>query len=213
MQFREFQLFPLGPRSDSFISFLFASTNCVAFPLLPISSLHPNGTTLASSGLDGLMQLWDIRKFGDSRQSSGAHKTPKPIATQSVGLSISSSLISPSGKSMVSTSFADRLDLIDNPHLVKGEKTTPTHSIRHNNKTGRWLSTFMATWHPQLDIFVVGSMDKPRCMEIFDSKGKLVRAVRGEALTSVMSRCCFHASKEKLIMVGGNSSGRVVAIR
>jgi hypothetical protein len=114
--------------------------------------------------------------------------------------------------------------LIENAHLQSGsvDKKTkeyepailkPTHSIQHNNRTGRWLTTFMASWHPEMDIFVSGSMNKPRCMEVFNSRGKLLRGVTGESLTSVMSRCCFHPSTEKLVMVGGNSSGRVVVVR
>ena len=155
--------------------------------------------------------MFDIRKFKDSRNSS---KSPKALGTQIAGLSVSSAFFSPSGKSLLTTSFANRLDLTEDAHLVKGNKTIkPTHSIRHNNQTGRWLTTFQATWHPELDIFCSGSMNKPRCMEIFDSKGKLLRAVTGESLTSVMSRTCFHPSTKNLIMVGGNSSGRVVAIR
>lgn len=50
-------------------------------------------------------------------------------------------------------------------------------------------------------------------MEVFDSQGRLLRQVMGESLGSVMSRTCFHPSTDKLIMVGGNSSGRMVAIR
>lgn len=50
-------------------------------------------------------------------------------------------------------------------------------------------------------------------MEVFDAQGKILRAVEGDSLASVMSRTCFHPSTDKLIMVGGNSSGRVVAIR
>jgi len=174
-------------------------------------SLHPNGTTLATSGNDGASRLFDIRKFRDSRGSS---KSVKPLCTQIAGLSISSSFFSPSGFSLLTTSYANRLDLTDWAHLVSGgKKITPTHSIRHNNQTGRWLTTFQATWHPKLDIFCSGSMNKPRCMEIFDAKGQLLREVRGEFLASVMSRTCFHPSTDKLIMVGGNSSGRMVAIR
>ena len=172
-------------------------------------SLHPNGHTIVSAGLDGVVNLWDIRKFGDSR---GRKKSPVPLSTQQVGLSISSSFFSPSGTSLLTTSFANRLDLTEGAHLGKG-KMKPTHSIRHNNQTGRWLTTFMASWHPRLDIFVSGSMNKPRCVETFDSSGKLLRAVTGDSLASVMSRCCFHPSTDKLIMIGGNSSGRVVAIR
>ena len=79
--------------------------------------------------------------------------------------------------------------------------------------SGRWLTTFQATWHPTMDIFCSGSMNRPRCMEVFDSQGRLLRQVMGESLGSVMSRTCFHSSTDKLIMVGGNSSGRMVAIR
>jgi WD40 repeat protein len=174
----------------------------------PFPSLHPNGHTLASGGLDGMVKLWDIRKFGNSKRK----KTPEPIATQSIGYSVSSSYFSPSGDSLLTTSFADRLDLMEGAHLESGT-VKPTHSIRHNNKTGRWLTTFMATWHPELDIFVSGSMLKPRCMEVFDSSGKRIRAVTGESLTAVASRCCFHRSTDQLVMIGGNSSGRVVAVR
>lgn len=36
-------------------------------------------------------------------------------------------------------------------------------TIEHNNFTGRWLTPFKATWHPQReDVFVVGSMEHPR---------------------------------------------------
>ena len=166
---------------------------------------------MASCGLDGIVRLFDLRKFGDSR-SSRKKKGPTPFATQSAGKSVSSAFFSPSGNSLLSTHFADKLDLTDDAHLQKG-LMKPTHPIRHNNRTGRWLTTFMATWHPTLDIFVSGSMSQPRCMEIFNSSGDLLRAVTGESLSSVMSRCCFHPSTDKLIMVGGNSSGRMVAVR
>ena len=155
------------------------------------------------------MSLWDIRKFESSKFKAG---TPKPIATNSIGLSVSSSFFSPSGNSLLSTSFANRLDLIEDPHKQKGS-IKPTIQIQHNNQTGRWLSTFMASWHPEYPIFVTGSMKKPRCVELFDEKGKLLREVSGNSLTAVASRCCFHPSTTKLIVIGGNSSGRVVVVR
>mmetsp|Transcript_13104 Transcript_13104/g.14046 ORF Transcript_13104/g.14046 Transcript_13104/m.14046 type:complete len:648 (+) Transcript_13104:66-2009(+) len=177
-------------------------------------SLHPNGTTLAASGNDGTVRLFDIRKFHDSRGGLSTKKSPKSLCIQTAGRSINSSFFSPSGKKLLTTSFADRVDITEDAHLHKGGVTVkPTHSIRHNNQTGRWLTTFQATWHPKMDIFCCGSLNKPRCMEIFDAQGRLLRQVVGESLTSVMSRTCFHPSTDKLIMVGGNSSGRMVAIR
>ena len=174
------------------------------------SSLHRDGNTLASAGLDGTVRLWDIRKFGSRK----AKKSPQALSSFDVGYSISSSYFSPSGQTLLTTSFANRIDLIDNAHLQTNKrKLDITKSIKHNNNTGRWLSTFMATWHPSQDVFVVGSMNKPRCIEVYDNTGKLLRPIQGDALASVMSRCAFHPSTEELMIVGGNSSGRVVAIR
>jgi len=177
-------------------------------------SLHPNGTTLATSGNDGTTRLFDIRKLRDSRGVSCSKKSPKPLCSLVAGLSVSSSFFSPSGKSLLTTSFANRLDLTEDAHLRNGGATIkPNHSIQHNNQTGRWLTTFQANWHPMMDIFCSGSMKKPRCMEIFDGQGRLLREVSGESLTSVMSRTCFHPSTNEIVMFGGNSSGRVVAVR
>ncbi len=139
-----------------------------------------------------------------------------PIATQHNTKSINSAFFSPSGKHLLTTTMADTLDIITDAHLMEGVIMKPTNRIRHNNRTGRWLSTFMAQWHPTslCDVFVVGSMQQPRTMEIFDGgKGKLLRDIRGEALTAVVSRCCFHPSKDTLICAGGNSSGRVTVAR
>jgi WD40 repeat protein len=172
-------------------------------------SLHPNGYTLASAGNDGVVNLWDVRKFQGSPHKAG---TPKAIASHSIGLSVSSSFFSPSGNSLLSTSFSNKLDLIGDPDKQKGD-IKPTVQIPHNNQTGRWLSTFMASWHAKQNIFVCGSMKKPRCVELFDEKGKLLREVSGDSLTAVASRCCFHPSTSRLIVIGGNSSGRLVVIR
>lgn len=153
------------------------------------------------------MNLWDIRKFG-----SNSKKALKPVASHSVGRSVNSAFFSPDGTSLLTTTMTDKLEIFENAHL-KTKTIKPTKSIRHNNQTGRWLTTFNAVWHPKLDIFVSGSMNKPRCIESFDAKGNLLREITGEALGSVMSRCCYHSSTSKLAIVGGNSSGRVVVIR
>ena len=195
-------------------------TQSFSYHLGNSTSLHRDGNTLASAGLDGTVRLWDIRKFGSRKaklsrpKNSTTKKPPQALSSLDVGYSISSSYFSPSGQTLLTTSFANRIDLIDNAHLQTNKrKLDITKSIKHNNNTGRWLSTFMATWHPSQDVFVVGSMNKPRCIEVYDNTGKLLRPIQGDALASVMSRCAFHPSTEELMIVGGNSSGRVVAIR
>jgi len=177
-------------------------------------SLHPNGHTMVTGGLSTTVQLWDVRKVPSFNKKSA--KLPKSMAWQEAGRSINSAYFSPNGKRLLTTTQSNKLDILEDAHLATG-LTQPKTSIRHDNQTGRWLSTFMAKWHPSSfsdrELFVVGSMKKPRCIEIFDDKAELLKEIRGEALTAVASRCCFHPTSNKLIVVGGNSSGRVTVAR
>mmetsp|Transcript_25656 Transcript_25656/g.37906 ORF Transcript_25656/g.37906 Transcript_25656/m.37906 type:complete len:152 (+) Transcript_25656:192-647(+) len=147
-------------------------------------------------------------------------KIPEPLAVQHCGKSVNSAFFSPSGRMLLSTTMADNLDLITDGHLRSGLIKKPDKRIRHDNRTGRWLSTFMARWHPHSlsagndEIFVVGSMRRPRSIELFNgSEGEIIRALDGEGMTAVTSRCCFHPSSEKLVVMGGSSSGRVTVAR
>ncbi len=112
--------------------------------------------------------------------------------------------------------MSNRLEIVEDPHLAAGVMS-PRISVHHDNQTGRWLSTFMARWHPgwydDREIFVVGSMKQPRCMEVYDRNGVLLREIRGDAITAVASRCCFHPDPNRLVVVGGNGSGRVTIAR
>jgi WD40 repeat protein len=180
----------------------------IQFYPLRSCSLHPSGNVLATGGLDCCVNIWDVRKINSS--------TTAPIVKQHNSKSINSAFFSPNGMHLLTTTMADTLDIINDSHLMKGIIAKPDHRIRHNNRTGRWLSTFMAQWHPSAstDLFVVGSMMHPRTLQIFDaSRGEVVRDVQGESLTAVVSRCCFHPSEQKLISAGGNSSGRVTVTR
>jgi hypothetical protein len=131
----------------------------------------------------------------------------------------------------------DRLDICQDIHTAAGTTLTgnkaatairvePVQSIRHNNHTGRWLSTFMAQWHAVHDVFCVGSMQQPRVMEVYFMEDRINNnnnssrgdhfgrvASGGEAMTAVTSRCCFHSRSDQLIVVGGTSSGRVAISR
>lgn len=183
-------------------------------------SLHRDGYCLATAGLDRTVKFWDIRKFGSSSNKSSATEYKSAfLGEHNNKLSVNSALFSPSGEYLVTVNQASTLNTYKNAHLQPGGKkkgaiVQPEHVIRHNNNTGRWLTTFIAQWHPEVDIFCVGSMEKPRAMDVFDgATGDHLRAISGDALTAVASRCCFHASTDKLILVGGNSSGRVTVIR
>mmetsp|Transcript_18538 Transcript_18538/g.17855 ORF Transcript_18538/g.17855 Transcript_18538/m.17855 type:complete len:112 (-) Transcript_18538:73-408(-) len=111
--------------------------------------------------------------------------------------------------------MADTLDIFNTDDVSNSKFTKPDRSIRHDNRTGRWLSTLMARWHPTVDdLFVVGSMKRPRMMELYNSmSGTNISQVTGETMTAVASRCCFHPSSQHITLMGGNSSGRVVIAR
>ncbi|NXY49761.1 WDR76 protein, partial [Ceuthmochares aereus] len=81
--------------------------------------------------------------------------------------------------------------------------------LRHNNNTGRWLTRFQAVWDPkQEDCFVVGSMARPRQIQVFQDTGKLLHSFSNlDCLGSVCSINIVHPTKN--ILVGGNSSGRL----
>merc|ERR1712161_145731 len=55
-----------------------------------------------------------------------------------------------------------------------------------------------------------GLIMKPTHSIRHGNQGKLLRGIQGNAISNVVSRCCFHSSSEKLIVMGGTSSGRVV---
>jgi WD40 repeat protein len=63
-------------------------------------------------------------------------------------------------------------------------------------------------WDPKRDdVFVVGSMKRPRQVEVWGSNGSSMAILTHELLNSVSSLNCFHPSENWI--VGGNSSGRV----
>jgi WD repeat-containing protein 76 len=188
-------------------------------------SLHRDGYCLATAGLDRAVKLWDLRKMSSSAKKVTKPSDPKGalLGEHDNKLSVNSAFFSPSGNYLLSTNMANTLNIYHKAHLQvsssetskkKGVEFQPAHVIRHDNRTGRWLTTFMAQWHPSVDVFCVGSMSKPRSIDVFDgASAEHLRAIQGDALSAVASRCCFHPSSDQVILVGGNSSGRVTVIR
>ena len=75
--------------------------------------------------------------------------------------------------------------------------------------TGRWLSKLAAVWDPKReDCFMVGSMDRPRRVQVYHESGQLLHSFMDEdQMTTVLSVTAFHPSRNAL--VGGNASGRL----
>ncbi|XP_037766046.1 WD repeat-containing protein 76 isoform X1 [Chelonia mydas] len=122
--------------------------------------------------------------------------------------SVASAYFSPiTGNRVVTTCADDMLRVYDTSSL---SSTVPVlTAVRHNNNTGRWLTRFRAIWDPkQEDCFVVGSMARPRQIEIFQDTGEQLHSFYNvDYLGSVCSINAVHPTKN--ILVGGNSSGRL----
>ncbi|KAH7970237.1 hypothetical protein HPB49_001577 [Dermacentor silvarum] len=143
---------------------------------------HPmNSWWFLTGSVDTTVKLWDSRMM--------SRRSPVPLGTLSHNRSCSAAFLSPvEGSKVVSTSFDD--------------------TIRHNNMTGRWLSPLRAVWMPGCDeLFLVGSMEYPRRIEVYSSSGTLLYKFMGESLASVCSLIDVHP--ERLIIAGGNSSGKL----
>ncbi|XP_067411540.1 WD repeat-containing protein 76 isoform X2 [Emydura macquarii macquarii] len=133
----------------------------------------------------------------------------KPISSLSGHTkSVASAYFSPiTGNKVVTTCSDDKLRVYDTSSL---SSTIPLlTAIRHNNNTGRWLTRFRAIWDPkQDDCIVVGSMARPRQIEIFQASGEQLHSFYNvDYLGSVCSINAMHPTKN--ILVGGNSSGRL----
>ena len=177
-------------------------------------SLHEH--SLATAGLDTLVQVWDARNFSrkGSRESSRNQTKPCSLAALSFGKSVNSAFFSKvGGTKLLVTTMSNTVDIFDARNISTNDG--PKQSITHNNQTGRWLTTFQAQWHPKSDeMFAVGCLAQPRRIDLFVGQQVYQRMdVSGEFMTSVVSRCCFHPNSQAVILCGGNSSGRITVAR
>nr|XP_056721740.1 WD repeat-containing protein 76 [Euleptes europaea] len=122
--------------------------------------------------------------------------------------SVASAYFSPiTGNRVVTTCADDTLRIYGTNCLSSMAPILTT--VRHGNNTGRWLTRFQAVWDPKRDdCVVVGSMSRPRRIQVFHTTGELVHSFSSEDyLGSVCSINACHPAR--YIVAGGNSSGRL----
>uniref|UniRef100_A0A8C7Z378 WD repeat-containing protein 76 n=1 Tax=Oryzias sinensis TaxID=183150 RepID=A0A8C7Z378_9TELE len=117
-------------------------------------------------------------------------------------LGVSSAYFSPCSGNRVLTSYVIVL-------LWSRAASFLCRSHRHDMQTGRWLSKLSAVWDPkQEDCFVVGSMMRPRRVQVFHESGRLLHSfMDSENLNTVLSVTAFHPTRNAVL--GGNASGRL----
>ena len=126
--------------------------------------------------------------------------------------------------------------MINDPTTKKsGSVVIPDHSVKHDNRTGRYLPVFHASWDPANDhTFVVGSMcrlvfflpffsyfltyfSRPRQVEVYSADGGTLKRIMvlqdPDYLNSVQSRNAFHSHGGTKGIVCGNASGRAHIFR
>jgi hypothetical protein len=170
--------------------------------------------------------LWDLRKLGTHKPKSSS-LSMTPIAIYNCGRSVNSAFFAASGRYVVSTTWANKLDVFENFHLSaiassasQSPSKSPTiaiqplQSIHHQNNHGS--TALQAIGHAKLDVFSVGSMRDQRCVEIFDASqavvagGDAIQSLSGDAVTKMFTRLAFHPREDRLLLAGGSGYGRVV---
>ncbi|KAG6907358.1 hypothetical protein DXG01_009242 [Tephrocybe rancida] len=128
--------------------------------------------------------------------------------------SVSSAYWDPRGRSIVSTSYDDKLRLWE----ISSERFTstgpfpssrPFSQLTHNCQTGKWLTILRAQWSPNPDVyphFTIGNMN--HSLDIFSCKGDLVaRLADKDKITAVQAVTCSHPNVVERA-ASGNASGR-----
>ena len=179
---------------------------------------------LLTGSLDRTVCVWDLRKMAPSPPAGKKKKLPKPLCTLAHALSVNAAAWSPDGSQLVTTCQDHGLRTFSGDVVCAWGKSAgagPRHSgyVRHNNKTGRWLSKFACEWDPrEPSAFVVGSMTQPRCVEAYMARGggdagaaksglRQVMRLETDYVRSVLSINLWHPCLP--ILVVANSSGRV----
>lgn len=164
--------------------------------------VHPlNRNLFLTSSTDGSVAFWDIRNIKNMKSRLSSLQRTRVA---------SSAYFSPlTGSQVLVTSLDDYVTIndVDASGIVT---TTPECCFRHDNRVGRWLTSFRAAWDPKFEKYaVVGSMRRPRQIDIFSSeqKSSALMHLTHENLNSVNSLNVFHSSVNML--AGGNSSGKV----
>mmetsp|Transcript_17620 Transcript_17620/g.40375 ORF Transcript_17620/g.40375 Transcript_17620/m.40375 type:complete len:493 (-) Transcript_17620:119-1597(-) len=154
---------------------------------------------LASASLDRTVCLWDVRAFGE--------KKPKPMATLDHGLSVTSVRFS-SGGSRLLTACNDNLLRVFNADGESHKAWSLCSTVRHNNKTGRYLTSFQAEWlRGSDDVVLCGSLEQPRGIDVFRADdGSALERLEHEHVTSVVSLVAQHPTTN--LLVGSNSGGK-----
>ncbi|KAK7467183.1 hypothetical protein VKT23_004241 [Stygiomarasmius scandens] len=205
-----------------------------------VNPTRPNFLLTASNSRS--LKIWDVRRLGKIKSKASSTASTSTDVTPTIDFdsdavaeflgstngasclrgewrhdkSVSSAYWDPRGRSIVSTSYDDKIRLWDYPSSVfETSKPFPSlrpfQQIRHNCQTGKWLTILRAQWSPNPDVyphFTIGDMD--HSLDIFSGKGELITKLSDRSkITAVQAVTCSHPSIVERV-ASGNASGRCV---
>ncbi|XP_022731506.1 WD repeat-containing protein 76-like isoform X2 [Durio zibethinus] len=149
-----------------------------------------NSNIMATSSTDGTACIWDLR-------SMSAHKT-KTLKTVSHSRAVHSAYFSPSGSSLATTSFDNKIG------IISGVTFEGISMIYHDNWTGRWLSSFRAIWGWDDSYIFIGNM-KRGVDVISPAQRRTVMTLQSPEMSAIP--CRFDSHPHEVGMLAGATSG------
>ena len=127
------------------------------------------------------------------------HKAPTKVAR-----------FSPSGNRLLTTCNDNTLSVFDGANDAKWSLRS---SAKHNNNTGRFITSFQAEWVRGSDEgYICGSLEHPRGVDVFRvDGGEQPRMDEEENVTAVVSLFAQHPTRN--VLVASNASGKCLVWR
>lgn len=164
---------------------------------------------IATASFDRTVKLWDLRQMQTTNTS--------PVATMPHYREVNCAYFSPNGAHLLTVGQDDFLNIYDT-HTIKLSdpgKVVPTLVIPHSNQTGSVITKLRASWDPKHTTrFVIGSLLKPRRLQIFDATRKNpVQELHSDLFNSAIGIHSLHSISifhpRLHLIASGNSSGCV----
>ena len=162
---------------------------------------RPRHDHVATSSNDGELKVWDVRML--------SAKKPTPLAVCGHQKSIHGFDFSADGLKACTVSYDNTVAFWD---LAKTPKAPACVRVTHDNQTGRYLTPFKPIFDPHAphDVIVVGSMAKPRAIDLVQAKAPHYLIKLNDKMTVFHAVTSIHAvHPAHHIIAGANNSGRV----